>query len=515
MSVNPQRSSVRSTAWPPVGPRVTTIVWIGIAAVAFLLLLPGLIYGPSQDAAVYTEVADRLRAGVLPYAGAWDHKPPVVYLLYALTQEIMPFLGPWTSVWLLSWATVVLCGALTARLVRRSGLPSLAIPAAACVVAALSLPPIAQGGGHTEPVGTAFALGALILVLEPRRWWSQLLAGALFGMAMMATLQAAPVAAAALIMLRPDRHRWRLAAFVVGVAGVLVLTATSLAILGILPAAFDAVFVYSAAYREMNLGFQGPLLEGAIRAGILVAAPFLFPVGVGVLRSFRLLGAQRILALACLGWLVVGVTWIWAQGRIEGHYLVPLLPAAAFLVVLGAEHLVTIGRGNPVVAGSILSLTSAAVVLSALVVVRASDVVWGELRAENGRAQAVAALLSAEGSRAGTVFVWGNRPQVYFYAKRVPANRYFYLAPLTTPGYSRTDQVQVLADQLRSSLPAYFVDAGSPSPGAPGLSPLLLARPITANGRDFDALDPVRRLVRQDYQLAEVVKGWPVYRRIR
>jgi hypothetical protein len=109
--------------------------------------------------------------------------------------------------------------------------------------------------------------------------------------------------------------------------------------------------------------------------------------------------------------------------------------------------------------------------------------------------------------------VWGNAPQIYLDAQRPAASRYVYAYPLTTPGYSSPEQVAGLIAELSAQPPAMIVDAGSPAPGAPGLPPLLVPRPVATDGRDYDALDPLRAWVRANYRLIATVSGWPVYSR--
>src|SRR5207237_6402513 len=86
---------------------------------------------------------------------------------------------------------------------------------------------------------------------------------------------------------------------------------------------------------------------------------------------------------------------------------------------------------------------------------------------------------------------------------------------MATPGYSSREQSAELVTALEARPPAVIVDAGSREPGAPGFLPLLIDRPpLAGDGRTFDALDPVRAVVRQHYRLAEIIDGWPVYVRV-
>jgi hypothetical protein len=128
---------------------------------------------------------------------------------------------------------------------------------------------------------------------------------------------------------------------------------------------------------------------------------------------------------------------------------------------------------------------------------------------ESARMDAVATRLGELPS--GTLLVWGNAPRLYELADRAPATRYSYLYPLTTPGYTTDAMIADVARELADDPPEVIVDAGSSAPGQPGFLPLLIHRPIATDGRDLDLLDPLRSFVRERYDLATTVAGWPVY----
>jgi hypothetical protein len=483
------------------------------ALVGVLLLLPGLLYGASQDAAVYASVAVRLRAGAALYAGAWDHKPPGAYLIDVAAQSALPWLGPWVPIWLVSCLAVVACALVVDAVLRRSGQSRrIGVAGALFVAVALALPPVAQGGGHTEPFALVPAAAAFGLAAFGSRHRAFIGAGILLGLALIVSLQLAPavVAVAAMVWMRGQRNI-RLGCIAVGFAVPLVLTATLLAGAGLLPEAWDAVVRYSAAYRAMNLAVQGPTFAAALRAGILASAVALIPIGLAIMGSLRASGRVRGVAIGCVTWLAAGAAWIAFQGRLEGHYMAPLVVPAGILFALGLPRLVdpSVGRLRATLLFGVPLVVLGA--LSAVVVVGASKLVWDELATENHSARAVANVIASGSSGSETVFVWGNRPQVYYLADRAPASRYLYLAPLTTPGYSSPAQIAEVLVTWEQAPPAFIVDAGSREPGAPGLPPLLLPRPISANGRDYDVLEPMRDFVQEHYALLGIVEGWPVY----
>ncbi len=497
---------------PPGGLRSAAAGMVA-SVVAAGLLIPGLLYGPSQDAAVYAAVAVRLRAGAALYTEVWDHKPPGAYLIDAVAQSALPWLGPWVPIWIVSCAAVVACALVVyAVLMRVAGSRTVALAGTVFVATALALPPIAQGGGHTEHFALVPAAAAFAVAAFATRARALMVAGVLLGLALVTSLQLAPavIAVIGLAGMRKPRGRG-VAAVATGMAIPLLATGLWLVGAGLMPDAWDAVARYSAAYRSMNLAFQGPLFASALGAGILVSAAALIPIGLGMIGSLRAGDPARRVALGCLTWLVAGSAWIAFQGRLEGHYVAPVVVPAGILFAMGVRRLTDAvpGRSRAMLFFGVPLAALGA--LSVVVVVGASSVVWNQLATENRSARSVATVIASNSSADEAIFVWGNRPQVFFLADRAPASRYPYLAPLTTPGYSSPAQIAAVLASWQQGPPVFIVDAGSPEPGAPGLPALLIPRPISANGRDYDVLESLRDFVRERYELVGIVEGWPVY----
>ena len=54
---------------------IAIAIWSLLPVVAAVVLLPGLVIGPSLDASVFVVLGQGLRDGALPYVDLWDHKP--------------------------------------------------------------------------------------------------------------------------------------------------------------------------------------------------------------------------------------------------------------------------------------------------------------------------------------------------------------------------------------------------------------------------------------------------------
>src|SRR3990170_951435 len=274
-----QPDSASDAASPrPTIREVALIVVLTLLAGA--LLAPGLPIGPSLDAAVFSHVGGRILDGVAPYVGAWDHKPPGIYLATAAAQVLLGWLGPWTAEWLLSLAATVGLGAAVAAALARlqvTGWPRTLAAAGATILASHYL--LALGGGLTEPPATALVAWALVLVLATGPTSSAHLAGvgALVGLAALFSVQLLPaglVVLALAVFLRPDGTRPRAAtAMSLGFAAPLALVAAWLAVIGVLPVGF------AATSRDDRVAGVDRCLAGALRGAGPLLRPLRHPGG--------------------------------------------------------------------------------------------------------------------------------------------------------------------------------------------------------------------------------------------
>jgi hypothetical protein len=493
---------------------------MALAAVLLLLaaamLAPGLVVGPSLDAAVFADVGGRMLHGVTPYLGAWDHKPPGIYLAGAAAQAVLGWLGPWTADWMLSLVATAGIGVAVATALARLGVatwPRALAALGATVLASHYL--VALGGGLTEPPATALVAWALVLALRPTSGTSLAIGGALVGLATLLSVQLLPgglVVIGLAVRQGPALARLRgtvLAAL--GFAAPLAAAGGWLIATGAMPAALDAVVTYAAAYRASSTDY-GPALAGSVAAWTTLASLFMVaPAFLGVTSGWGVARPRRSLVVALAVWIGASLAFFLFQGRFYAHYAIALAVPLGILGGLGFEHvgetLTRVGRPArmtvillPLVATFLVSV-GAGVVSGAMQLALVAD--------GNTRAQAVADRL--RDLPAGTLLVWGNEPHLYAVADRAPATRYSYLYPLTTPHYSTAAQIGEVARALADHPPAIIVDAGSAGPGQPGFPPLLIERPIATDGRDLDLLDPLRAFVAARYDLDSIVSGWPIY----
>jgi hypothetical protein len=465
---------------------------------------------------VFSHIGGRLLEGVAPYAGSWDHKPPGIYLASAGVQVVLGWLGPWTADWVLSVVASVGIGLAVATVLKRlevTGWPRAVAACGATILASQYL--MALGGGLTEPLATLFVAWALVLAV-PQATRARLAAiGVLLGLSIIVSLQLIPGAAVvcgfAVFQATALRRRRGAGILALGFAVPLLLASAWLLVIGALPAAVDALVVYSAAYRASSSNY-GATLGAPVAAWTALASLFLVaPALVGVMGVMPARQPRRALGIASLIWIGASLVLFVAQGRFYAHYFIPLAIPLGILAGLGLSRLgaslSAVGpsaRGAPIV--FLLLLTLAVSVVAGVV---AGAMEMSAVAEGHPRLAAVSERL--RDFPAGTMLVWGNQPRLYDLADRIPATRYSYLYPLTTPGYGSPALIEAVARGLAEHPPAVVVDAGSNAPGQPGFLPLLIDRPIATDGRDLDLLDPLRAFVASHYRLAATVSGWPIY----
>lgn len=489
---------------------------VALIFLAGVLLAPGLWIGPSLDAAVFSHVGGRLLDGVAPYVGAWDHKPPGIYIASAAARLLLGWLGPWTADWLISVGTTAGVGIAIVTALTRLGVSSWQRALAAIgatIIASQYL--FALGGGLTEAPATLLVAWALVLALGPASGWRAVAIGAFIAMSLLLSIQLLPGGAVVLLLalvVRPGPERLR-AGIAMAVAFIipLAIVAAWLTAIGALSAAIDAVLTYSTAYRGSS-GQYGAILAAPVAAWTVLASLFLVaPALLGLPSAVRGPTPARAVVIGSLLWIGLSLSLFVFQGRFHAHYAIPLVVPLGILAGLGLKRVAeSLGRTQGSGARAVIVLPFAVtLVVSLFAGVLSGAMVAAPIAEESARMRAAAERL--DDFAAGSLLVWGNEPRLYELSGRAPATRYSYLYPLTTPGYSTAGMIDEVALELAAHPPQVVVDAGSSAPGEAGFLPLLIDRPVASDGRDLDLLNPLRSFVLRRYELAATVAGWPIY----
>ena len=321
---------------------VSVALLIVLTLLSGALLAPGLLVGPSLDAAVFSHAGGRLLEGVTPYVGTWDHKPPGIYLASAAAQAVLGWLGPWTADWLLSLAASVGLGAAVAAVLGRlqvAGWPRALAALGATILASHFL--LALGGGLTETPAAALVAWALVLAVSRGPAVRLGAVGALVGISLLLSPQLLPGAVAVLglpLFLRPTSP-WTAVALALGFAAPVAAVAAWLAMIGAFPAAIDAVVGYSGAYRASS-GAYGPTLAAPVVAWTALVSLFLVAPALLGAASLGRAAAQprRGVVIASLLWIGGSLVLFVGQGRFYAHYAIPLAVPLGVLAGLGLDR---------------------------------------------------------------------------------------------------------------------------------------------------------------------------------
>ena len=493
-----------------------------LAVLSAALLSPGLLAGPSLDPSVFTHLAGQLLDGRTLYVDAWDHKPPGIYLLYALGQAALPFIDPWVVTWLLSVIATTAVAMIVSAILRQLqvfGWPRWAAAAAAVVVSAQYL--TALGGGLTEPVAAVPLAAALLILLQADRGWRRsVVAGALLGVTVLIslTLLGGVIAVAGMAVIGTGwRARTWSATLAAMTIGGLVPVATALAwlaVIGALPSAVDALVGYSAAYRltnqESGLTLSGPVITWTLLSLLLVIAPAI----LGALRALRDGGPRRQVSVVATVWMALSVALFFYQGRFFAHYAIPFAVPLAVLAGVGLDGLRRswLQTRRPVVRAALAFPLVLSAVISIPAGVAGARFEWLPVARDHERSERVAEAIREISTPDDSIWVWGNETQLYLLAQRPLSTPYDYLYPLVTPRYSTEALIATTLHALEAQPPVVIVDAGSRAPGVAGFQELIIPRPLTSDGRNLDILDTLRAFVRGRYDEVDRVDGWVLYR---
>jgi len=495
-----------------------------LAGVAALMLLPGLLLGPSLDAAVFTHAAGELGNGAALYADVWDHKPPGVYLLLAGPQLALFFVNAWWVSWVLSVLATAGAGTALAIACRRMGAsPEATLVASIAGVVAMSQYLLALGGGLTEPFATLPVAVALVMVLKPGAAWSprQLaVIGLLLSVAVLTSLQLIPGALGVtgiLLARLPRSGRLPAGAWIVGAGLVPVVAIVAwLVATGAFGAAVDALVGYSAAYRALR-GDADQAGSTAVVTWTLLSLLFLIvPALLGAMTLARRQPLDRVVLIACGGWIGLSILLFVFQGRFYAHYAVPLAVPLALLASAGVDRLdeMLLNTSQQSRQAMILAPFAFAILVSLWGGVAAGRMEWLPIARDHDRSTAVAEVVRELTDDGGRIWVWGNEPTLYLDADRRQATRYPYLYPIVTQGYATPEMIDATIAALETDPPALVIDAGSDTPGSAGFHHLIIPRALATDGRDLDILDPLREYIDANYEYVDVVEGWVIYERV-
>lgn len=316
-----------------VGPITTLMV-----VCAWVVLLFAQLQAPLGDYGIFVSVAERLKAGDRLYVDVWNNRDPLFYFTLATARWATPLGG-----WLLEMARLALVAIAGYTLTRDLGTSR----RVAALVGGVSLPVIATA--VADPAtgvlpGVAIALVGLGALMRRK----YVLSGLLIGTVIFFKITLFPVAAAAFIaavlVLRPGRPVWRIAA---GAGASAFLVVALLGVRGELGAYLDSLRL-NLQYSQEGQSAQGPvaLIDHLSRTMTLTAQITLVAMVTAIAlamaaklpgdrwRSDRL-GAALLWAAIASGVMALGVLAV--TGKWPGHAKLLIVPACLAMVLLAGR----------------------------------------------------------------------------------------------------------------------------------------------------------------------------------
>jgi hypothetical protein len=507
------------------------------AAVAAVVIpaVAGAILPLSADRGLYITIGEILKHGGAVGRDAWDVKPPGVYYLYAAVLAFAPDYSQVCTIptllqapsqhqlpcaqLVLSAFDAVYALALVASIWwlgwRLFGRAAGALAGLLCAIYS-SMLQITDGGGLADiyvllPGTLAYAAAFQYARTNQHRWL--LFAGVMGGVAALFK-QTGLILLAGIgvwLVVRGCRARraervsaWRASGLLAaGACGVLVSIGVLLGLQGVLGDVVDQAFLFGFSYvghPSNNVGFipqfvsQTWVVFSGSQSGLWLAGL----VGLGMLVR----GARDHWGVPLLtAWTVASLATVLAGGsQLHVNYYLAMVPP---LSIAGGYALAEIWRTHGLAMRALLVVVGATMLVSSS---RLQEHEYGNAlfsRIDSNTHSTEEFVAGAIGAGPGSMFVWGNGPQVYALSGRPPASRYLH-----TIAVSYDYAVHGELEQNRAELMATLQTA---PPQVIAIDTPWLRK---ANTLDFPEL---RALIEQDYVLSNspanpIFAGWEIYR---
>lgn len=478
-----------------MGSRNRQILSAALWLAALLIALPSLAYPLGRDQGVYFYVArEWLNHGSIPYRDLFDHKPPGIYVIYALAITL--FRGHVWGIRVLEIAALGGSAWFATRLTkpRDAGAPSAAIVAlfGSCLYfGVLNFWDTAQ----CELWCVTTALGAAYCAQRPGRWWVAA-SGALFAFTVLIKLPALffglPIFAlvwganATSAGERPAERRARVLVWLAAGASLVAVFAVYFSAHGALGQATDIIFsanVYYASHEHVG-GFSDGVTRvlDVFRLFMPLSLVLVYAlVGLPFFGQRAEVGADRRTVLLWSATALVGVV---AQLKLYNfHFVLMLAPAllAGALVSRTIESWaerrgLSLGRVRSLVGANVLVLFMLSWSTEHVWFATARDIVLVQAGArprqdmlthftlpyadfDEGANEQVAQWIQANSSHDDVVCVRRFEPEIYALSDRSCSSPFFWTYWLTEPSraYRRGEYLEADREALERTRPKIMV----------------------------------------------------------
>ncbi len=429
-----------------------------------------------RDSGVFLYVGSHILKGEIPYRDIWDHKPPVIFFLYATGLAIAN--GSRWGVWLLEALSLSLATLIGFRLMRDAFGFTSAI--AGSFLWLLSLVFVIEGGNLTEEYALPLQFGCFYLAYDAEKHgaysWRSYLIGLLCGLAFF-TKQTTIGIGIALV-------------FYITLKGVVfrqrqnLITNLSFLFLGGLTAAlpfvaffvahnaayyfWDAAFVYNFFYSnrtELLRSTISAILAGfqaLSRTGLTTFALFGWGTGLcyTILNRRTLDRSVVFLVSIALIDLPIELLMVSISGEQYGHYYITLLPVFAILTCFFAYTLIT-GLAHITPSTRTANLAISFFVLFSFASIQTQPI--RDYRAltfslKKVNSSDVVDYIKEHSNDTDYVLMWGAETAVNFFAHRSSPTRFVYQYPLYTVGYTNKEMVEEFLGDIVRNKPSLIID---------------------------------------------------------
>ena len=448
-----------------------------ICAIPIVLFIPFLAEPFFRDEGLYAAVAQVILDGDVPYRDAFDNKPPLVFVWYALS-----FVMFGEHVWaprllvalMLSGSTLLMY--LEGRLLfsHRAG-----IVAALALAFSFGLATL-ETGANTEffmilPLVAALYTFSMGQKTGHSRWYmaAGFLSGvaiatkhiSLFVLALYLVLAAWPLLRSqGLHALASVDFRRSVGGLATGCVAAFIAVVAPFVATGTVPDLWEATVVYTLQYvNDVPTGQKLEVLRKSPLYLTLVLGPWMFLAVAGIAQMARS-GAGGHGPLV-LGWLAANWLGIVAAGRFYDHYYVTLLPALALMAPLGARYVRDVRISRP--AG--IALTIVFGLLLASVLSQNAHIYFQPTLEERHIAKyphddrapwenegpAFGRWIQARTEPGDGIYNFGFQTELYFYADRRSPTRFI----MDRPFWTNDEYIDQALAELNAAPPLYVIDS--------------------------------------------------------